>query len=208
LPFDASSHPVDEPLVKEAAMATLTVQHDNYRDAGFELPWGELYPEAGFASNHTHQDWLSLWSLDASVFIKALMQQSTVVDFGPFLQLAVHGPGSMFRKLSQSCVERVNSCGKLVLHHQNTLLSTEETEMMVLLRMNSKLMLFLGQCYRGTDFAVLRAAIKAEAPAGHFDSAEDGDDDITEDQVFPADDILAVLCGDDGASREDGASDE
>jgi hypothetical protein len=60
---------------------------------------------------------------------------------------------------SESYAKRVNSIGKQILTNGNTLLSDEEIEMMVILRMNEPFMEHMHQHYRSTVKEVFGHAI-------------------------------------------------
>lgn len=108
----------------------------------YKVDWQKLYKENNLPEN---LDMIrDLMGLDIGVLYKSLESES---KFG-FLPLMASCSKGQIRALNaESYAERVNSCGKLVLTDGNSLLSDEETEMLVTLRMNREFMEHMRQNY-------------------------------------------------------------
>ena len=78
------------------------------------------------------------------------MTQGSLPDgskFGHLPKMAMASKGMMGALMAASFCERVNSCANLVVTEGNSLLSTDEIDMLVVLRMNKVFIGFMRQNY-------------------------------------------------------------
>ena len=93
--------------------------------------------------------WKDLWGADMGVVMREYFFK---VDpdgskFGHLPKMALASKGMMGALMAASFCERVNSCANLVVTEGNSLLSADEIDMLVVLRMNKVFMGFMRQNY-------------------------------------------------------------
>ena len=75
-----------------------------------------------------------------------------------------HDPQGQLGALNaESYCERILSCSNLVMTDGNTMLSDEEVEMLVVLRMNRKWMVFMREHYKGTAMELFGQTVVGRA---------------------------------------------
>jgi hypothetical protein len=117
--------------------------YKRYKNACKTLDWKKTFPELPWATNQVEFPF-SLWKVDMGVVMKELIKQDPEkTSFGHLPVMAVASRGSIGGFLASSFCERINSCANLVLMDGNSLLSPDEINMLVTLRMNRKFMQFM-----------------------------------------------------------------
>jgi hypothetical protein len=117
--------------------------YKRYKTACKRLPWTELFPDLPWAKNEVEFPF-SLWNVDMGQVMKKLIKQDPdKKHFGHLPMMAVASRGSIGGFLASSFCERINSCANLVLTDGNTLLSKDEINMLVTLRVNRNFMKFM-----------------------------------------------------------------
>ena len=94
---------------------------------------------------------LDLWEVDVGkLFARMIKEDPNRLKYGylPIMATALHGSVGAF--LASSFCERINSVANLVVTDGNTLLADEEINMLVVLRMNRKFMLYMHK-HHGQD---------------------------------------------------------
>ena len=114
-----------------------------YKTACKALKWNELFPKLPWAKNKVKFPF-GLWDVDMGHVMKKLIKQDPDKKrFGHLPMMAVASRGSIGGFLASSFCERINSCANLVLTDGNSLLSPDEINMLVTLRMNRDYMQFM-----------------------------------------------------------------
>ena len=114
-----------------------------YKTACKALKWNELFPKLPWAKNKVKFPF-GLWDVDMGYVMKKLIKQDPDKKrFGHLPMMAVASRGSIGGFLASSFCERINSCANLVLTDGNSLLSPDEINMLVTLRMNRDYMQFM-----------------------------------------------------------------
>ena len=119
--------------------------YKRYKNACKALSWKELFPNLPWAKTGFEFPF-SLWDVDMGCVMKKLIKQDPhKKQFGHLPMMAVASRGSIGGFLASSFCERINSCANLILTDGNSLLSPDEINMLVTLRMNRKFMQFMRQ---------------------------------------------------------------
>jgi hypothetical protein len=108
------------------------------------IPWGELYPNEANLRVEKPDLIDDLMHLDMGVVYNSLLKQP---EFGSLPLMASCSRGQLGNLNAESFCERILSCVNTVVTPGNTLLSDEEIEMIVVLRMNRKFMKFMRMHY-------------------------------------------------------------
>jgi hypothetical protein len=117
--------------------------YKRYKKACKALQWQQLFPKLPWAKNEVKFPF-SLWDVDMGCVMKELIKQDPDKKrFGHLPMMAVASRGSIGGFLASSFCERINSCANLVLTDGNSLLSPDEINMLVTLRMNRNYMQFM-----------------------------------------------------------------
>jgi hypothetical protein len=117
--------------------------YKRYKNACKALSWKELFPNLPWAKTGFEFPF-SLWDVDMGCVMKKLIKQDPdKKHFGHLPMMAIASRGSIGGFLASSFCERINSCANLILTDGNSLLSSDEINMLVTLRMNRKFMQFM-----------------------------------------------------------------
>ena len=79
---------------------------------------------------------MDLWYVDMAAVLKYLFTDPTLAQFGYLTKMATTSRGSIAALLAVSFCERINSVANQVMTKGNTLLGTDEVNMLTVLRMN------------------------------------------------------------------------
>jgi len=93
--------------------------------------------------------WRDLWEVDVGQVLREEIIEQDVdrALYGWLPKMATSSKGSIGCVLASSFCERINSCANAVVTEGNTLLSDEEMELLVMLRMNKGFMEFMRTHY-------------------------------------------------------------
>ncbi|KAL1521722.1 hypothetical protein AB1Y20_021377 [Prymnesium parvum] len=114
-----------------------------------KVNWKEYFPDCSFPDDMGHLDLVSdLMRLPMGRLYKQLIKSDPLrLAYGWLPLMALCSRGQLGTLLAESFCERVLSQGNLVMTDGNTLLSHEELEMVVTLRMNREFMHYMRQHY-------------------------------------------------------------
>jgi hypothetical protein len=120
----------------------------NYQEHAAKIPW-KIVPGVVVPADGRQLIWKDLWGADMGVVMREYFFK---VDpdgskFGHLPKMALASKGMMGALMAASFCERVNSCANLVVTEGNSLLSTDEIDMLVVLRMNKVFIGFMRQNY-------------------------------------------------------------
>lgn len=114
-----------------------------------KVDWRSYFPEANLPSDVPHFDLVKhLMPLSMGSLYKKLMKTDPLrLAYGWLPRMALCSRGQIGTLLAESFCERILSQANLVMVDGNTLLSDEELEMVVVLRMNRNFMRYMRQNY-------------------------------------------------------------
>ena len=127
--------------------------------------WKTMFPavwEKAETNEETVNFPFDLWDVNMAPMFKQLKKEDPNKElFGHLPMMAIGSVGSIGAFLASSFCERINSAANLVVTDGNSLLSTDEVDMLVTLRMNRKYMQFMRKHHSSTEeYNTLMAALK------------------------------------------------
>ena len=155
--------------------ADFDLVHARFRSACKDFDWRATFPDAGLPPEGNLRPLEDLMTIDVSVVISKMITDD--VDrklYGYLPYMALGSAAGIGKLLASSFAERVNSQGNIVLDKGNTLLSDEEVEMLVVLRMNRQFMTWIRSNFPKLTRDDLKAAVvTAEMNREPADDEED-----------------------------------
>ena len=113
---------------------------------------------------------MHLWKADMGKVLKHLLTDPTRVQFGYLTKMATTSKGSIAAVMAVSFCERINSVANQVVTKGNTLLSSDEVNMLTVLRMNRK---FIAHYRARFPELLMENYLKTEDNAADTDSDSD-----------------------------------
>ena len=150
----------------------------NYRRLGESIDWQALSAKLDLKlkppKNGIKHDLLELWYVDMCKVMKdmCIIPDPNHVLYGHLPQMATTCLGSIGALQSSSFNERVNSCANNILSRNNTSLSTDTINKLVVLRMNTGFMEYMRTNHPKASQQHLEIAVLKPG-----DNASDSDDD-------------------------------